>query len=273
MPISEHQEFHADFDASKQIINIKNIKSLSEQNQQSLVDRFNEFGFVILRCEDAAESRADLCALKNLLGESTPHPRADQDGIVSIDPSDQAIGFIGASNSEHLLHTDGAYSDKPEKIISLQCVFATKTGGDTILASAKSAFRSLSSSLPRDIHTLFDGDALLVERKGQSSRNSVFRLNADGRIALKFRMSDGSACVTPSATARKAYLALCAFFENRNHQIQFRLEQQDILIADNTAIVHGRTAFPSDEKRTMRRLNFDASGPLCANLSLGFVAP
>ena len=51
----------------------------------------------------------------------------------------------------------------------------------------------------------------------------------------------------------------------------FRLQPGQVLIGDNTAVVHGRTSFPPDELREMRRLNFDGTGPLCVRMGFGFV--
>ncbi|MBN0887750.1 TauD/TfdA family dioxygenase, partial [Pseudomonas aeruginosa] len=49
-----------------------------------------------------------------------------------------------------------------------------------------------------------------------------------------------------------------------------KLEPGEILVLDNTAVLHGRTAFCANELREMRRLNFDGHGRLRAELELGF---
>lgn len=202
MPISEDQGFYGDIDANKPIISIEKIKSLSDRIQQSVVDRFDEFKFVIRRFGNAAGSRARVCPFKSRLGEPAPHARADTVRILSIDPVNQAVGSLRRNRSEHFIHTDEACSNQSRQTFTVQGIFAATFGRTTM-----------------------------------------------------------------------SFAAVCWVSESTNPQTRRRLGHQDISIADNTAIVHGRTAFPSDEKRTMRRLNFDASGPLCANLSLGFVAP
>lgn len=154
----------------------------------------------------------------------------------------------------------------------MQCVTPSTSGGYTILASAQAAHDYISANFPSEIEKLSDENALFVERKGQSSQTPVFRRAPKDLKHLKFRCSDGSAQVKPSQPAKRAYEILCNFFTSPNNQLKFRMEKGDILIADNTALVHGRTSFPPNEVRDMRRLNFDASGSLCEYLSLGIKA-
>ncbi|GAA3168023.1 hypothetical protein GCM10017688_15270 [Streptomyces ramulosus] len=168
------------------------------------------------------------------------------------------------------MHTDGAFRDAPEKIITLQCVTPAATGGMTLLASAQAAYDHVARVFPGKVEVLSRADALTVTRTSQSSTQAVFTRCGEWR-GIKFRMRDGAAEVTPHTDAQEAFEELCRFFQASENRLQFRLEAGDILIADNTAVVHGRTSFPPHEPRNMRRLNFDATGPACARLVFGFL--
>ncbi|MEV0375114.1 TauD/TfdA family dioxygenase [Streptomyces sp. NPDC050636] len=264
------QSFDAAFPVESQILEIPSVRRMSLMQQRGMLDRFDAHGFVILRCLDLSDSYQDLLGLGRYFGNPAPHPRADDQGIVGINAFKRTAGFLGSTPAEHLLHTDGAFRDAPEKIITLQCVTPAAIGGMTILASAQAAYDHVARVFPDKIELLSRADALTVTRTSQSSTQAVFTCSGEWR-GIKFRMRDGAAEVAPHADAQEIFEELCRFFEAPENRFQFRLEAGDILIADNTAIVHGRTSFAPHEPRNMRRLNFDATGPACARMIFGFL--
>ncbi|MFH3976576.1 TauD/TfdA family dioxygenase, partial [Acinetobacter pittii] len=116
---------------------------------------------------------------------------------------------------------------------------------------------------------LLRGDALTIVRKHQSSTQPVFRLNGEA-LGIKFRQNDGAAEVVEHPVAVEAFAELVAALEDPACQLRIKLEPGEILVLDNTAVLHGRTAFCANELREMRRLNFDGHGRLRAELELGF---
>ena len=268
--LAQRRSFDAHLSLAEQAIRVPSVRRMSMINQRAMVDAFNRYGFVILDCEDQTDSREDLLALKWYLGDAAAHPRADDDGVVAITNSKEVPGFLGSSSMAHLPHTDGAFSDTPEKITSLQCVVQPKVGGLSMLCSAKAAYDHIATTFPDRVHLLNCRNALTVTRTTQSSTQAVFRRN--GKVySIKFRMSDGAAEVIPRADVRDVFEELCRFFCAEENRLVFRLQPGQVLIGDNTAVVHGRTSFPPDEVREMRRLNFDGTGPLCVRMGFGFV--
>jgi alpha-ketoglutarate-dependent taurine dioxygenase len=268
-PLPRRRPFDANLSPASQVVAVESIRRMNDDDRHELLRAFNRYGFAILDCHDHSDSREDLLALKGLLGNAAPHPRADADGVVAINPFNKVAGFIGSTADEHLVHTDGAFSNTPERIVTLQCVTPARSGGLSLLASAQAAFDHLANEFPDRLHLLGRPDALEITRTSQSSTQPVFIRGGD-RHTIKFRMPDGVASATPHPEVRELFAALCRFFSAPENVLSFKLEAGQVLIADNTALVHGRTPFPPDEPRDMRRLNFDASGPLCQHMVFGF---
>jgi alpha-ketoglutarate-dependent taurine dioxygenase len=269
-PMARRRPFDANLSPASQVVAVDSIRRMTDDDRHELLRAFNRYGFAILDCHDRTDSRADLLALKGLLGKAAPHPRADEDGIVAINPKKKVAGFIGSSADEHLVHTDGSFSNTPERIVTLQCVTPARSGGLSLVASAQAAYDHLANHFPERLHQLGRADALTITRTTQSSTQPVFIPRGGDRHALKFRMPDGVAQAAPHPEVRELFAALCRFFSAPENVLSFKLEAGQVLIVDNTALVHGRTPFSPDEPRDMRRLNFDASGPLCQHMVFGF---
>lgn len=260
--------FDATLDLERVKVSVRTLVKLSRQEQSAIIRTLNEFGFLLLRSEHG-EDRQELLALKELFGRAAPHPRADADGIVPISNARYVSGYLGSTPLEHKLHTDGAFLDIPEQLCSLQCVRNAREGGETLLASAGLAFERLRRRMPTKHLGLLRGDALTIVRKHQSSTQPVFRLNGEA-LGIKFRQNDGAAEVVEHPVAVEAFAELVAALEDPACQLRIKLEPGEILVLDNTAVLHGRTAFCANELREMRRLNFDGHGRLRAELELGF---
>ncbi|MFH8345940.1 TauD/TfdA family dioxygenase [Streptomyces sp. NPDC018045] len=265
----QRRPFGAELSVAAQIVRVPALCCMSVAQEHQMLAAFNRYGFAILRCAERSRSRQDLLSLRRRFGTPVPHPRADRDGIVPISPAEPVAGFLGSTRAEHLLHTDGAFRDRPEALITLQCVRPATRGGLSVLASAQAAYEYLARQFPGRKDALTEPDALTITRTDQTSTQPLFR-HRDGVCTLKFRMADGVSRVVPRPDVRDQYAELCRFFAAPANRLSFRLATGDVLIADNTAVVHGRTAVPAGLPRVMRRLNFDATGPTCRHMTFGF---
>lgn len=270
-PPDLRRPFGSGLSVAAQIVRVPSMCCMSAAQEREMLAAFNRYGFAILRCAERARSRQDLLSLRRRFGTPVPHPRADGDGIVPIDPAHPVAGFLGSSRVEHLLHTDGAFRDRPEALITLQCVRPALRGGLSVLASAQAAYAYLARHFPGRRDALAEPDALTITRTDQTSTQPLFH-RRDGVCTLRFRMADGVSRVVPRADVRDQYAELCRFFAAPANRLSFKLAVGDVLIADNTALVHGRTPIPAGMPRVMRRLNFDATGPACDRMAFGFPA-
>ncbi|MEV5594851.1 TauD/TfdA family dioxygenase [Streptomyces sp. NPDC052496] len=271
-PPDLRRPFGAGLSVAAQTVRVPSLSRMTTAQEDAMLAAFNRYGFAILRCADRTGSRRDLLGLRQRFGNPAPHPRADGDGIVPITPAEPVAGFLGSSRAEHLLHTDGAYRDRPEALITLQCVRPALRGGLSVLASAQAAYTHLARCFPGRTDALAEPDALTISRTDQVSTQPLFR-HRDGVCTLRFRMADGVSRVVPRPDVRDQYAELCRFFTAPENRLSFKLTAGDVLIADNTAVVHGRTPIPADLPRLMHRLNFDATGPTCPHMAFGFPTP
>ncbi|AJX34918.1 TauD/TfdA family dioxygenase [Burkholderia oklahomensis] len=263
---SLRQPFDSTLPLTEVTLPVRSPCTMTDDEISDMIGTFNRYGFVILDCESS--ERENLLALKPLLGNAAPHKRADADGVVPINAFKPVAGHIDSSHEAHLPHTDGAFSDAPERIITLQCVRPSQEGGLSTLSSAKAAYRHIVERYG-DVAPLTHADALTIERTTQKSTAAVFKPEDDG-WSIKFRMNDGAATATPAPAAADMYGSLARFLTDPDNVLLFPLEPGQILIGDNTAVTHGRTRYPPDQRRNMRRLNFDGCGALEREFVFGF---
>lgn len=254
------KRFGPDLDIDRLIYSIDSVDEMSDETIDQWAKTFAEIGFVILAIKST--SRHQLLSLAPLLGHIVPHNRSDAFGVLSVNATNPQPGFIDSENSEHPLHTDGSFKDQPERIVALQCVVPADEGGTTVLASAKHAYLSLTENQQA---ALYDDDAITIERNQQRSTKSVFRKNSAGRVEFSFRY-DSTAMTTVKPAAQDGFEA----FRKSLYAgaIRFDLKPGWILLLDNTAVGHGRTAFPEGSKRHYNRMNADGRG--LADLKIGF---
>ena len=252
--------FGPDLDIHRLIYPIGSVGEMAGKTIDRWARTFAEIGFVVLASRST--DRHQLLSLAPLLGNVVRHNRSDAFGVLSVNATNPQPGFIDSENGEHPLHTDGAFKDQPERIVALQCVVPAEKGGTTLLTSASHAYRSLT----QDQRTaLYEADAVTIKRNQQRSTKPVFRKNSAGRVEFSFRY-DETATTTVKPAARDGFET---FRKNLYAgMVRFDLQPGWILLLDNTAIGHGRTAFPEGSKRHYNRMNADGSG--LANLPIGF---
>jgi alpha-ketoglutarate-dependent taurine dioxygenase len=235
----------------------------------------NIFGFCILQSSEEGFGTLDL---HSLFGGFVPHVFADAKGCVTIDPSaEQCSRNVRDTEVEHQPHTDEAYSNHPGSITTMRCEVAARSGGETILISAKAMYDAAAASLaPKHLAALFSpcltvGRALPGLEEVQEAVIPIFSHLGDGRMAVRWRGRDPY-LLSVTAEADTGYRFLADFVADPHNQIRLRLQPGQVIIIDNTALLHGRLPFPSHERRRYVRTNFYNNGSLCSELDLGFTA-
>ena len=71
---------------------------------------------------------------------------------------------------------------------------------------------------------------------------------------------------------KPAFDRVLAFINEPANIVRFQLPQGHLFICDNGAVLHGRSAFPAEEKRRMLRLNLNGDRMDLESI-LGFDAP
>ena len=240
-----------------------------EEFKEKIVEKFNEFGALVVEFQENEEPRDQLICFQNIFGTTMTHDRADEDKIAEIAVSENFQGYLGTSNVAHPFHTDGAYDDIPPKVVALRCEIPAQQGGVTQVVSGKTIYDYLVSQNKEIAESLFAPDALCVERAGKKSCQPVFRQEGD-RVFIRYR-SDKTSTLSLNPKVQEAMLLIKKFLEDERNFMAFTLKSRQVLLTDNTRILHARTTFSEKEPRKMHRLFFNGDSSAGADLKFGFL--
>ena len=246
-----------------QAIHFNRISELCRQ--WGLVKRsFKERGFVRLQAGDSKVGT--LKHVGDLFGNAQKHVRNPITGITDIIGESHPKGRKNhqvASNKEFLPHTDGTYLSGmarsedgkyyrvgPPKFILLQCVKPSSDGGGTsILVDGQKILHSMIEKDPFLLRSVFSPISIL---RGIHLIMDVPIFQQTSRGSYTLRFSYDSDLYMP----KNLQLLLASFNEKYIHNEQYRMTEQlksgEILVIDNSRILHARTAFAGE--RFFRRL-------------------
>ncbi len=261
--------FDASLDVANISIDVDSVGSMSAEDIDLLVATFNTYGIAAINSRNSSQPDSDLLSLSSLLGRVAPHKLANRFGIYDIRPQDKENpSYPGTSWKEHPLHTDGAFQTEPERIGCLQCVETAKTGGLSTLASGSLIYqKALEALSPKEVASLFDREAIYIERDGERTTSSILFHFPDG-IGIRFRKDD-YADIHISNDARPGYEFICDIIDQNHNVLKFLMTPGLILIFDNYGVLHGRTEFSPDDFRHYKRMNCFGDGRLSGEINFG----
>lgn len=257
--------FGSDMPIDELIFSTRAGAAIDDRTLGQVVDAYNAYGFFVLDCSPRPDPREDLLAIAPFFGRVVPHNRSDPYGILAVNPEKKVDGFIDSTSQAHPPHTDGAFKDRPEKVIALQCVTPANRGGSSLLGSGKLAHDTLAAMDPDAALLLYDDDVMAIQRNDQSSTKAIFRREGE-RLSFCYRM-DQTAKTDIKPSAQEGFRRLKKTIDG--NLLRFDLAPHQILVVDNSSLVHGRDSFPDGVDRRYHRLNFDGDGLL--DLAHGFV--
>lgn len=243
--------------------------NLSPGEEGDIIRAFNCHKCVVVNLKDRAEDpKEELRALRRIFGTHIAHDRGDEHGIAPITPMPGLSEYLGTSNKQHNLHTDGTFNPVAPMTAILLCLRPAQSGGMSQIVQGRDAYRYLAREDPDGLNALFDEDAMTVTRAGKSATRPVFsRAGSLLRVAFRY---DTVASIAVKPRAERAFNLLREYVMDPVNIREFRLEPNQMLILDNTAVLHGRTEFPEDEPRMLYRLNTDGLSGLRNRLLYGF---
>lgn len=259
--------FDATLDLERVKVSVRTLVKLSRQEQSAIIRTLNEFGFLLLRSEQG-EDRQELLALKELFGRAAP-TRAPTPTASCRSAMRGMSAATSAPRRWSTSCTPTALSSTPRSNCAACNACATPgRAGDSAgqrrtglrapaPAHADQASRPAARRRPDHRAQAPEQHPAGVppERRGAGHQVPAERRGGRGGRAScgggGLRRTGGGARGSGLPTADQARAG-------------------EILVLDNTAVLHGRTAFCANELREMRRLNFDGHGRLRAELELGF---
>lgn len=178
-----------------------------------------------------------------------------------VNPSD-GVRRPQSDNGHQRPHTDGAFGTPPEVLV-LACFQKAETGGESVVVDMKGGYEHLMQTSPELVLALSCPEALTVIRGDQTKTNPVFQLT-DKRVRVVYSDHEYNATVShPEAT--QAVKALAEYVTNQENQTIMTLEPGEILILNNSRLLHGRKSFidsTGDTKRWLMRGWYNGQSPL-----------
>jgi len=250
-------------------LKISKVSEVSKIEQQNIWQILNDFNFVILDCEPSENPRENIVALKNFLGSIKWHKRSEEDGIVPVRYLPNSPGYLDTTNNIAPMHTDGSFEIDPPKMVALQCEVPSQNGGMSQIVHAQSIYEYLAINHPQELRTLFDNEAFYIERGDQIATHAIFKLE-NNKVIMIFRSETADASIQIKAKVKNAFDLIKDYVNNPKNQFTFKLKANQILVIDNTSILHGRSAYARDEARRLNKLWFSGKLTYPHEFQLGF---
>ncbi|MCS5592417.1 MAG: gamma-butyrobetaine dioxygenase [Gammaproteobacteria bacterium] len=179
-----------------------------------------------------------------------------------VNPNNLAYTNMGLGS-----HTDNPYRDPVPTVQLLHCLESSTEGGDSVLVDGFKAASVLREESQEDFDTLTgtwinyrfsDNDTDL------RSRVPMIELNDKGEV-VKVRYNNRSidAIKLPADKIRafyKAYRHWGEIIERADLKVTFKLSPGDLMLFDNTRVMHARTAFSKRGKRHLQGAYADLDG-------------
>ncbi|MFB9364695.1 TauD/TfdA family dioxygenase [Kitasatospora albolonga] len=174
-------------------------------------------------------------------------------GLGTVRPEDPArpadsLVVAGAARDEAGLdlHTDRAMYPGPPRLLGLLCVRPAASGGESLLVSGHAVHDALLASRPRALAPLY-ADFHFGDGPDFARTYPVFR-RRDGRLDVQYnRYWIGRGHAERGLPLTGAQLSALDAFEEVLAEpglaLRVPLRRGDLLLVDNMAVLHGRTAF------------------------------
>lgn len=166
-------------------------------------------------------------------------------------------------------HTDNPYRDPVPGIQLLHCLINETSGGLSTLVDSVSVVNQLAAEDPQGYRQLCDiavqyrfvdkGTELITQR-------TVINTDTQGRtLGVHYSPRLDGLPLLPAAALRhyhKARQRLGQLFSDADYELRFRLEAGELMLFDNSRVLHGRTAYdPSEGHRHLQGCYIDLDGP------------
>lgn len=166
-----------------------------------------------------------------------------------------ASGTFSMTAAVAPLHTDAQYRNDPEQAFVLSCVRPAAQGGDTILLrvadlvetlTSRSDWAELEAVLTAPVWRwrtpkVFGGPSM-------NAPTTVLSRRMDGSPIMRWRVDN----LVKDERYTWAAQVVAHVAETHPARAQVRLEAGHVLVCDNSAVLHGRTAFTDPARKLLR---------------------
>lgn len=212
-------------------------------------------GFAIIQINeshiDNLEMIEKICS--SLFGAPLCDKNPGRQSYVKVQREDNAKYYVN-SHFAQPMHTDEGYTTSFPHFVALYCAESAEVGGDSIIVRLEPLYLKLIQLFGENVNLLFKKDAVTVETA----------LGVEEKPIL-FWLDDGSVGISYSATLNRMLCSeevfnlfdyITKYAHTRHNQLRIKLKPGQILLFDNSKILHGRTAFARDDSRLLYRFWF-----------------
>lgn len=251
-------------------IDLDNLEVVTASQAKQIVDAVCTSGCLLIksRSKAAIDHSEALSRLGRYFGRAIRHRLSDDNGVHPIRAMAGYPSYANTTNADLLLHTDGSFEEHPPQIMLMSCEQPAPSGGHSRICFAHHMYDILTTEFPEELPGLWLDDSFTIRRDDRRSSKPVFKKTTHGRIAMTFRFgSDVEISVHPEA--ERGYARIVALLSDPANFAEFKLQANEMLAFDNTAVLHGRTDFPPGCGRVLHGLWLDGA-PGGNPLPLGF---
>jgi len=231
----------------------------------------DQYGVVIYR--EVNISDADLVTFSWMLGEVIASPTAEHEfpeiATITLDPAKTDAVLAWYRQGNFLWHIDGATDELPQKATLLTARQVDPAGGDTEFATTYAAYDALSDGEKAEIADLrvvhsfataqhrAHPDATPEERAGwgrvPDRTHPLVWTRGDGRKSVLLGATAREIVGMPGAAGEALLDRLLAWSTQPQFTLRHQWRQGDLVIWDNTGMLHRALPFEPTSPRLMHR--------------------
>lgn len=233
----------------------------SPDAKQSALQSFKDFGFVVLDDVPCHEGQVlEVIKQFGFVRETNYGPLFEV--RTTVDANNLAFTNLGLG-----CHLDNPYRDPVPGIQLLHCLQSSTTGGESILQDGFMAANILRDETPQHFETLcrqWINYRFQDANTDLHSRVPMFEVNEKNEI-IKVRFNNrsiGTLKIDPDRVTEfySAYRYYAEIIERESLQVQFKLNPGELMMFDNTRVMHARKAYSKGGVRHLQGAYSDLDG-------------
>ncbi|MCK9904593.1 taurine catabolism dioxygenase TauD [Parafrankia colletiae] len=235
------------------------------------LEALERHGVVVYREADISDR--ELVIFSQLLGEVVPNPTGEHEfpeiATITLDPSKTDVVLAWYRQGNFLWHIDGATDELPQKATLLTAREVDENGGDTEFASTYAAYAALPEAEKeriadlRVVHSFATAQRRAHPDATEEQQAAWARVPArehplvwtrqTGRKSLLLGATTGEVIGLPADEGRALLERLLDWSTQPRFLLRHRWRAGDLVIWDNTGMLHRATPFAATSRRLMHR--------------------
>ena len=254
-----------------QITGLSGSDLVDRRAADACLSALEQHGVIVYR--EMNISDADLVAFSRLLGDVVPNPTGEHEfpeiATITLDPTKTNAVLAWYRQGNFLWHIDGATDEIPQRATLLTVRQVDPAGGDTEFASTYAAYEALPKEQQerigslRVLHSFAAAQQRAHPEATDKERAAWDRVpvrehplvwtRRDGRKSLLLGATAGEVVGMPAEESRDLLDRLLAWSTQPDFVLRHQWRQGDLVIWDNTGMLHRAMPFQPTSPRLMHR--------------------